>query len=180
MTTEYSNVPNVVAANTDVDNGVTATGGSWTAGVGGGQVTVLVSGCPAADCYLNAFIDWNKDRDFWNLAGDAFDSGEKVLSNYVVHNGSNIIPINIPAGTTIAGQSFYARFRLTEEMAAIGGSPWGAYFSGEVEDYLWTFGTTAVTLAKFDASSPLSSALPFAALLFPVGLGMLLVSRRRK
>jgi hypothetical protein len=197
---EASKMGSGLLANADSDEdasgpnqaGVRATG-NWKLGTNGGEITVFVSGCgddggtppTLNNCYLTGFIDWRKDGDFNTSATPA--TTERILANYPVHDGANPITFNIPSrpdGMTsdliLAGNTFYARFRLTDATVTTG-YPTGTYLSGSVEDYRWTFGTTAMTLAKLDAtSSSASSALPFAALLLPVGLGILLVSRRRK
>lgn len=169
-------------ATADTEDGVAPTGGTWHVGAGGGQVTVTVTGCGSTlgvpnDCYLVGFVDWSQDGDF-NM------TSEQVFVNRVVHDGSsNTVIFDIPAtadgaSVVVNGQSLYSRYRLSKDTAGLG-FPTGGQFSGSVEDYVWTFGTTAVSLAKFDANASASSALPFAALLLPAALGMLWVSRRR-
>lgn len=162
------------AANSDdKEDGVTPSGGNWTAGTNGGQVTVVVNGCTSGTCYLTAFIDWDQDGIF-----EGGSTGERIMANRTVANGSQNRQFDIPTGYNMNGKTLYARFRLTDKDVTTG-YPTGTYFSGSMEDYVWTFGPTAVSLAKFNANASASSALPFAALLLPAGLGMLWVSRRR-
>lgn len=173
--------PPLATSDTDED-GVTPTGGTWssTAGTEDGEVTFVVNGCGSGNtCYISGFIDWNRNGTFYDT-GTGFETGERVLSNKsVTGDGTKVVKIDVPNGITINGNCFYSRFRITDKETSLGGSAYGAYYSGSVEDNRWCFGSTAVNLAKFDAGSSASSALPFAALLLPAGLGMLWVSRRR-
>ncbi len=164
-----------------LDNGVTPVA-PWNDVVNGGTVSVVVSGCPLTqtNCYLTAFIDWNQDGSFWNVVGDTWQTGERILANYLVTNGTQTVTFDIPtiAGKTdgsFANQVFYARFRVTDTPFNQP-TAWGAAFSGEVEDYKWTFGVTAVSVERLTASSPVSPLqpiLPFAAaLVLALGAGL--------
>jgi hypothetical protein len=156
----------------DTDNGVVRTTGvHWQVGANGASVDVTVSGC-ASTCYLAAWFDWNNDRDF-------NDSGEGVLRDRAVSNGTQPITFDIPVGTTIQN-TFNGRFRLYPSSMGVLAQPTGLTTNGEVEDYQWSFGPTAVTLnsmtARVEASDPI--ALPIY-LLMGVGAVLLIAWARR-
>jgi len=170
----------------DLDNGITRNGLPWVAGSAtGGSIRVTTTNC--SSCYLVGFIDWNGDGDFWDVVAGTWDvlngvseaifatpahiTGSPAYSDYTFPVPSSAIPVG--------GSTYYARFRLTDIEYPV--SAWGAYSSGEVEDYLWAFGgTTAVDVAKFDATSPASPFLPLTALALPVGIGLLWMQQRRR
>jgi len=84
------------------------------------QITVTAS----APGSLSAWIDWNADSSFAQAA-------DKVLSDYAVLAGPNVISIPVPAGTAFGAT--FARFRLSSQ---VGLSYGGAASDGEVEDYM--------------------------------------------
>jgi hypothetical protein len=172
-----------------LDNGITPIT-PWKAGTtNGGQVTVVVNGCAVDPCYLTAFVDWNQDGSFWDVDLDTWQAGERILSNYPVSNGTHNVSFNIPSitgitdGDNVASVVLYARFRLVEAPLSQG-TAYGAAFSGEVEDYMWTFGTTAVTIDRLTAASPaapLQPILPFAVgIMLVAGAGLTGLMLRRK
>lgn len=119
------------------DNGVTRPADiKWQNGVDGGRVDVTSSG----EGFLSAWIDFNNDHDF-------ADSGEQILTDYPVITGTQ------PITFTITGASFpsslFARFRLYNESTAGTALTNGYGGMGEVEDYAWDFGVTAIDLAYF-------------------------------
>jgi hypothetical protein len=153
--------------------------GLWSAGLvsagKGGSVRVTVSGCTGT-CYLSAFIDWNQNGS-WNLPR------ERIIDNAPVVNGTQIISFNIPTNTpyiTFLNKTYNTRFRLvsasTPTMSPTGGQP-----SGEVEDYKWVFGPTAVDLREIKATSSTGSGwlFPLAGVLGLCGLGWLSLRRRK-
>lgn len=85
------------------DDGVTWTPGIiWSVATGGSlNVTVV---CGSAQCYMNGWIDWNRDNDF-------NDAGEQIFSNRTVNDGTVTLTFTIPAGTSMDG-TYYSRFRL--------------------------------------------------------------------
>lgn len=85
------------------DDGVTWTPGiTWSVATGGSlNVTVV---CGSAQCYMNGWIDWNRDNDF-------NDAGEQIFSNRTVNDGTVTLTFTIPAGTSMDG-TYYSRFRL--------------------------------------------------------------------
>lgn|GEM_PF-985627 len=151
------------------DDGITPSALPWFGGAQG-QVSVVVNGCPAANCYLTGFVDWNQDGSFWDVDGDTWQVGERILANAPVTNGGQTVNFDIPVivGITdgsFANLTFFARFRITDTPFSQP-TAYGAAFSGEVEDYLWTFSPTAVKIDRLTATSPtapLQPILPFAA-----------------
>ncbi len=133
------------------DDGVTYTPSfTWTAG-GNGSVDMRIT-CAANPCYVNAWIDWNKDGDF-------NDSGERIFSNLALNNGvaPQTVTFPIPSGITLDG-TFYSRFRLYQGPSAPSSpSANGEAGIGEIEDPFFEFSggggvPTPVTLAFFRAS----------------------------
>lgn len=127
----------------DDEDGVARTPGvNWSVGPGGGQINFSVNGCTAAPCYLNAWMDSNQNN--------AFDAGEELLIDFPVGNSNyTAVPVTVP-GTTTFNTAYYVRFRIcnsptdcADQISDVTG--------GEVEDYYWSFGPTAVTLSFLDA-----------------------------
>lgn len=116
----------------------------WREGEAGGSVNLTTSGC-ASECAVNAWIDWNRDNDFLDL-------GEKILYDYPVSNGTQTITFRIPMGVSFAG-NFNARFRLYTAPTKGLASPTGLSGYGEVEDYQWPFGPTAIRLSSLQAAA---------------------------
>lgn len=141
------------------DDGVARTSGvNWAVGASGGSVDLRVSGCTGA-CAINAWIDWNRDGDF-------SDTGEKIFSDMLVGDGLQTVTFEIPNGVSFGGV-FNARFRLYAASTGGTATPYGKVDSGEVEDYQWTFGPTAVKLTALSArtgSNSLAILLLFASL----------------
>jgi hypothetical protein len=140
------------------DDGVTWTPGVAWSNSGGGSVDVIVH-CPSAPCYLNAWLDWNKDSDF-------NDTGEQIFTNRQVVNGLNTLTFPIPSGAVLDGSTFYSRFRiypiqptnpLPNGSALSGTTP----LVGEIEDPLFQIKDgsvpTPVTLSYFLAQRQGSS-----------------------
>ncbi len=111
--------PNATATGDGADeDGVTLPGGlvvNTTA-----NITVNVS----ASCFLDAWVDWNRDGD-WN------DAGENIAFGTAMSTGNNSLNVPVPAGASL-GTSF-ARFRVST--SGSGSAPFGPGASGEVEDY---------------------------------------------
>jgi hypothetical protein len=116
-TADFDGDPSVSAA-TDDDDGVTF--GNLLPGVtNGSQITVVSA---TAGLKLSAWFDVNGDTS-WS------DTTERVLTNYVLAEGSNVINFTIPNGQR--GPT-YARFRVsTQDML----TTTGPATDGEVEDY---------------------------------------------
>ncbi|MEW6157497.1 MAG: GEVED domain-containing protein, partial [Verrucomicrobiota bacterium] len=90
--------------------------------VAGQPVDVEVT-CELGDGHLDAWIDFNQDRD-WN------DPGEQIFAQ-LLQPGANRLRFNVTANAA-PGETF-ARFRLSFEGKL---QPTGPAQSGEVEDYL--------------------------------------------
>ncbi len=124
----------------DDEDGVRPTPGiNWNSS-SGGSVEVTVNGC-GATCYLSGWIDWNQDGDF-------ADAQEQIFNDQAVSDGVTDLVFQVPSTTDPRNNSYYARFRICRaqnECNTIGGEA----TSGEVEDYLFNFGPTAVTLTAF-------------------------------
>jgi uncharacterized repeat protein (TIGR01451 family) len=118
---------------------------NWTNGVNGGSIDVTVGGCGGI-CYLSGWIDWDSDN---SLAED----GDRILTAYPVTNGTQTITFDIPAGASLTNVLLNARFRLYTVDSALTMVPSGVAYNGEVEDYHWPIGPTAVRLVSFTAAA---------------------------
>ncbi len=119
--------------------------GGWAdgnaAGGDGGKLQVTVNGGPGV---AQAWMDFGAGlapivlRD---IAGDPIPGG-------VLATGVHTLTCDVPVGTFngTAGRHIYARFRLS---LAGGLDQTGAAPDGEVEDYLFSFGPTAVVVQEF-------------------------------
>lgn len=163
--------------------GVQPTGGYWrnANNPGGAEIRVFAEGCVTGSCYLNGWIDWNNDGSFAQL-------GDNILTDYSLVEGSQTIQFDVPAGDPHFNTAIYARFRICHEPN--GGTvtrtcftPSGETIGGEIEDYQWSFGPTAVNLQSFSAdnsSSPIVlGVIGFVALLM-VGFVALVLRREQK
>jgi hypothetical protein len=132
------------ATEADDEDGVSRTPGvNWTTGAGGGRVNFTVNGCQSAPCYLNGWMDWDKNN--------SFDTGEEIFTNFPVSNGSYTnVPIMVP-GTVSFNTSYYARFRICNNIYDCDDAAISDVTGGEVEDYSWSFGPTSVSLSSFGA-----------------------------
>ncbi len=135
------------------DDGVTYTPGvDWTVGANGGSVRLTIA-CPSSPCYVNAWIDWNRDNDF-------NDTDEQIFTDLSVSTGTFDYTFDIPAGTTFDGSTFYSRFRIYDQNPtndqpngqAMNGS---TALYGEIEDPFFTVSSggvvTPVTVSYFKA-----------------------------
>jgi len=134
--TEYSGVPTITALGDDAagsiddEDGVSFAPPTECAGATL-QFTVTVTGGSGT---LGAWFDWNQNG--------RWDSGEGTSQPVV--EGSNVLTAACPVTFDNKGV-LNARFRLYEG-APSSLSPSGGVTNGEVEDYTWTFSTTAVRL----------------------------------
>jgi len=139
----------VVRANIPWHVGIVADGNG-----GAVQVTVNGPGC------LMGWIDWGGDGSF------TVDPARTILNNMAVtaatYPHTFTFPFDIPAishgnPVVINNNSFNARFRLYPPDAGGGclstKSSQGPVYGGEVEDYHWGFGATAVTLSDLRAAT---------------------------
>lgn len=144
-------------ANPDDEDGVAPDPDNWpwSAGSGGGYLLVTVKGCGLgnARCYVHGWIDWNNDGDF----NDTVDGAPEKIFGFAssvdgTSSRSFTTPYPFPTGY------YYARFRICPH----GGNNGAAcdnptttdnnVTNGEVEDYRWALGPTAVEVSLFDAA----------------------------
>jgi hypothetical protein len=164
---EPNGQPNATATGDGADeDGVLRAGGLWVPGATV-QIEATVAG---TNGYLIAWFDWNNDGDF-NDAGETVQYGSVVA-------GVNPLNVVIPAGYT-TGQTVNSRFRLYS--GAPGSiSSTGIVNGGEIEDYQWNFGPTAVTLQNISAAAPTVWTLIIATLMTLTLVSFMLVYRRRR
>ena len=164
----------------DTDEGIVR-GGNWVDGANGASLLVDVV-CPSAPCYLSAWVDW--DYTGGGGDGDFNDSGEKVLVDYPVVNGSQAINFNVPTGVfdgTGTNRIINVRFRLYENSTSGAAQPTGSVVNGEVEDYQWEFGPTAVSFQSLTINTPMT--VLYIVIVLTTILGMLsltVIARQRR
>ncbi len=131
------------------EDGVVRPAINWTPGVNGGHLDVTVAGCPG-NCYLNGWINWDTtigaipDTDF-------SDAGEHVFNDLlIIGNGTTRLDFNVPVNPL--NNTFDARFRLCSASGTCDAVT-GEVVDGEVEDYHWSFGPTAISLVSVTANS---------------------------
>lgn len=174
---EYDGVPDNTALGDDPTNndedGVVR-GISW--GGGTGVISVTVSGGSAC---LMGWVDWATVDDDDNFVDFGYDYkfsesfiygstlySEKVINYLYLSEGTHLITFSLPPD--FANASVFARFRLS---SLIPGYPIeeetnecqimnvdGLVIGGEVEDYYWSFGPTAVELKQVRAAPQQSTA----------------------
>jgi len=139
-----SNAAGDDADQSDDEDGVFRTPGvNWSI-AGGGSVDVTLNGCVAFPCYLNGWVDWDKDG--------SFEAGEQIFSDRpLAANSEQTLTFTI-GGTPAFNTTYFARFRICSSGGQCN-TPGGSAGSGEVEDYLWAFGPTAIELNSFVAQS---------------------------
>lgn len=120
---------------------------------------------------LAAWINWNGDTDI-------SDPGEFVDLGNVVAGAGQVLTLTIPSSYA-AGTDLYVRFRLFDPTALPGGSLDAADYlgsadNGEVEDYFWQFGPTAVGSHGLDVR--LDQTWEVGAWLMPLALVLLMAA----
>lgn len=190
------------------EDGVVRGGSSW--GNGSGQVIVTVTdptnsgkgGCLMGwldyyDATKNDFgADWIFSDSFLFKGGTY---SEKIIDNLYVPAGSNTITFTLPLGLKNVG--LFARFRLSpyDDQAGKAELPsndpsgmqyrcnqsaaglTGLVIGGEVEDYAWVFGPTAIQLQSFHAKPVQASGIagPIVAILAILSLVLLWTIQRK-
>jgi hypothetical protein len=161
------------------DDGVVRTPGvNWQVGASGASINIITSSsCTLVNpCYLSAWINWNSlgtgsDSDF-------NDAGERIFLDYPIY-GSRTITFAVPSGVTFSN-TFNARFRLYRSSTSGLAQPTGLATNGEVEDYQWNFGPTAVTLNSMTARAEASDLLTLPIfIVMGVGAVLLIVWAKR-
>jgi hypothetical protein len=149
----------------------------WTNGASV-DLLVTVNGCVSPPCYLNGWIDWKGDNSF-------LDAGDRIFTNTQVFNGfSQSFAITVPDAISYTqGSSVYARFRLCPDSSGAGScdTVTGQTIDGEVEDYLWRFTRTSITLQSLIATGGSQGAMAaLGGLLILVLLSFALVASHRR
>jgi hypothetical protein len=136
-------------------------------------VTINASSC-STTCYVTAWIDWNNDGDF-------NDINERIMLDRPVSGPSTVVTFPVPPGTVGGGSSttVNARFRLYPSSTGGLAQPTGLVVNGEVEDYQWSFGPTAITL-RTAATSNHESGIVLTLTLLLLGLVTTTISLRRR
>jgi len=146
----------------------------------GGEVDITVNGCLDAatggSCYVNGWVDWDKDG--------FFDASDSIINDYAFSqlNSTQRVSFSVPSNTHFDDTNYYMRFRVCHNQNECN-TPVGEVTGGEIEDYVKNFTPTAVSLQSFTPAS--SSTLPvigfvgFLALAI-VSVGMIIVRREQK
>lgn len=158
----------------DDEDGVRPTG-TWADTTDGGHIEIIVTGC-SGTCYLNGWINWNSDSD-----SDFDDAGEHVFTDEPLGSGTHDLDFDIPSGVTFDDDYYYARFRICESSGECDTVTAQDISNGEIEDYRWYWGPTAITLTDITARSSTLYAALGAVALAAVGLmGAVVILRRRR
>jgi hypothetical protein len=129
------------------EDGVVRPAINWTPGVNGGHLDITVAGCPVS-CFLNGWINW--DTIGASLDTDFDDVGEHVFIDRAIVNGTTHLVFDVPVDPS--NNTFDARFRLCSTIETCDAVT-GEVVDGEVEDYRWSFGPTAISLVSVTANS---------------------------
>lgn len=174
----------------DDEDGVIRPATSWTTGSAtGGHVQVTVNG----DGCLYGWIDWNRNGTLTNVATTTGSTlNDRVIAQSVTA-GTITIDFPVPSALNFSAGSLNARFRLYPRDP--GDSCWTGtgsfakfpdrfqHYGGEVEDYTWSFGPTAVALqSAHTATNSPAAAFGFVAVLLVavVSTGVTLYRRQRQ
>jgi hypothetical protein len=180
---EFDGIPDGAALGDDTNNladeeGVyPPTGSNWSDGQG--ELTVVVDVDVPSDGFVGCLTGWLDFHD--GVVGgpnSSFDdAGEYIIQNIAVEVGDNQFTFPLPVGVA-DDASFFGRFRLvpltgdvvegacTQDPMGYTGPAEG----GEVEDQVFVFGPTAVSLSDFSADSPSTN---LQVILLLVGIGIL-------
>ena len=151
--TEVSATTNAAATGDDITGSDDEDGVSLPSLTAGQTVAVpvTVTNITGSGAFLNAWIDFNNN-------GVLTDSGEQVISNLSVANGSSGTVLNpnitVPVGA-VTGVSLGARFRLTAVSSP--GATTTLSSLGEVEDYGVTIAVPTTDFGDYSAFGSASS-----------------------
>jgi len=161
--TEYAATTNATATGDDISGVDDEDGATIPAMTAGGPATIVanVTNTSGAPGYLNVWVDFNNNGSF-------DDSGEQVMINGGIANGTNSSNVNVaftvPAGA-VTGVPLGVRVRITSDISP---GSFGAGGLGEVEDYVVTIAVPTTDFGDFsgfaDASSLRNSSLRLGAL----------------
>jgi hypothetical protein len=142
--------------------------------VDGGTLRVIHQGCEvdASGCYINGWIDWDRSN--------SFETSEHVIQDAnVTSDGYTDYTVDVPAN--FYDQSYYARFRICGSSGTCNTVTAQNVLNGEIEDYRWYWGPTAITLTDITARSTPTTAILIAAGVVGLGaLAVLALARRRR
>ncbi len=174
----------------DDEDGVIRPATSWTTGSAtGGHVQVTVNG----DGCLYGWVDWNRNGTLTNVATTTGSVLNDRIIAQSVTAGTFTIDFPVPSTLNFSAGSLNARFRLYPRDP--GGGCWTGtgsfakssdrfqHYGGEVEDYTWSFGPTAVALQSAHTTNNSSAAaMGFISVLFVavVSTGITLYRRQRQ
>ncbi len=160
-----------------------STSGGWTDGLAaagaGCKLALVVSGHSGT---VQAWLDFGHGLQAVVLR----DAAGTPIPGGVLATGPHIVTCDVPAGTFGGGnRTIFARFRLS---SAGGLAATGVAADGEVEDYVFAFGPTAVSLSGFTAQAAPGEDARWIALYGVVGVlgalalmaGVLRARRRRE
>ncbi len=145
--------------NLDDDDGVTRNSSQhWTNTAVVDILVDLKGTTPGGQADIGIWIDWN-NNDTFDAATDFFTCLSRPVGSIATCS------ITIPdSGSYTLGSSVYARIRAFDPARLPGGSLdasdyQGLALNGEVEDYLWQFSPTSVSLVSFNATSSYAPSL---------------------
>jgi hypothetical protein len=160
----------------DDEDGITPTN-NWSGGTG--TIVAHVEGCPSAGCYINGWIDWNGNGYFTDTVDGA---SEHIFSETETSDCTPNYTFDVPS--TFGNGCYYARFRICDGASTNCDDPGvddTAVSNGEIEDYYWCWGPTAITLTDMTAHSNTLTIALGAVALAAVGLmGAVVILRRRR
>lgn len=165
-------------ADTSDEDGISRSLSSpWTPGTAptnGGSIDVDVHGCPGT-CAFSGWIDWDGDGNF-STAGD------EIFNDQTVSNGDDqTFTFDIPATVDFTNDPpFYARFRICNAGNTCDTVNAADVQDGEIEDYLWDFTPTAVSLQDFNAASGSNVTIIFLVIGAAFLLTAVVIVRRRR
>jgi len=179
---EYDGIPHSAAmgddGHNDKDEDGVVRGPSWGGGTGVIDVTVNGPSCLmgwvdfAKVDVSNQLLELAPDFKFTEVISGTQTYNELVIDNRYLTAGTTTITFSLPPN--FANTSVFARFRLSPYDSSKGNTNdrcnqtaaelTGLVLGGEVEDYYWSFGPTAVELKKISAA-PQQSASAFGLLL---------------
>ena len=164
----------------DDEDGVAPSNLPWSAGSDGGEVEITMQGCSTSvRCYVHGWIDWNGDGDF----DDTVDGASEHIVNGYSRTSDATVARSFDTPTSFSDGYYYARFRICPSASTNCDTPTTLdtdVSDGEVEDYRWALGPTAITLTSITArSTSIAVGLLAVALLGLGALGAISLLRRR-
>jgi len=90
---------------------------------------------------LTGWIDFNRDGDFT-------DTGEKIVDDLSVVDGTNEVTFVVPAGAASVSGTTFARFRISDAVGTTAAGLAAGSGAGEVEDYLVTITDGGVVMRE--------------------------------